>query len=103
MDKDIKATAKDLMNSANIKDEDLDKVVKSAEGLMQDFLDEPDKEWFNRMVSSDMTVKAITDEIRQMGPEKMFEEAKKSKFAERVFQIIGVYVMLGVKMGYVGD
>ena len=75
-------------------------ITDADDKYYEDFIASPEKEVFSRMAVADLSMRALTNKIKEIGPEGMYEEAKKSDFTAFVIQVIGVFAMLGVKMGY---
>lgn len=98
-----KERADELLKTLEIKEDDINRMITAASINYKEFLDKPDEDTFNRMTIADLSINAIVDRIHAMGPEQIVEETKKSEFSALVIEVIGLFAMLGVKMGYCHD
>ena len=103
MSQTSKERTDELLKTLKIKEDDINRMITAAAISYKEFLDKPDEDTFNRMTIADLSMKSIVDRIHAMGPEQIVEETKKSEFSALVIEVVGLFAILGVKMGYIHD
>ena len=103
MSQTSKERTDELLKTLKIKEDDINRMITAAAISYKEFLDKPDEDTFNRMTIADLSMKSIVDRIHAMGPEQIVEETKKSEFSALVIEVVGLFAILVVKMGYIHD
>lgn len=97
----VNEKVEELLTSCNITDEDIKGVIAGAEEAYENFLTNPDKEYFFRMITADATCKTLVGELRNLGEQQTMQEAKNSELVRALLRAMGLFAMLGVKAGFV--
>lgn len=103
MSQTSKERTDELLKTLKIKEDDINRMITATAINYKEFMDNPDENIFYRMTIADLSMKSIVDRIHAMGPEQIVEETKKSEFSAMVIEVVGLFAILGVKMGYIND